>query len=49
MTPAAWRHIHFQGGAIFSDDRNIDLDAIIDKVFLDDLRKKVKQSDLKCT
>lgn len=47
ISPAAWRHIHFQGHFIFSDDKIIDLDVIIGKVFLDELRKNVKQSDSK--
>lgn len=34
ISPVAWQHIHFQGHFIFSDDKIIDLDAIITKVFL---------------
>ena len=47
ISPAAWRHIHFQGHFIFSDDEIINLDAIIDKVSLDKLRKNFTQSNFK--
>ena len=35
ISPVAWRHLHFQGHFIFSDNGHvIDLDAIIDKLIL---------------
>lgn len=39
ISPVAWRHIHFQGHFIFTDDKIINLDEIIGKVFLRRLRK----------
>ena len=36
ISPAAWRHIHFQGHFVFSDQRHtIDLDAMVSKLTLD--------------
>ncbi|HAT8643098.1 TPA: Tn3 family transposase [Legionella pneumophila subsp. pneumophila] len=40
ISPVAWQHIHFQGHFIFSGDKIIDLDAIINKVSLRGLKKK---------
>jgi len=40
ISPVAWQHIHFQGHFIFSGDKIIDLDAIINKVFLHGVKKK---------
>ena len=40
ISPVAWQHIHFQGHFIFSGDKIIDLDAIINKVFLHRVKKK---------
>ena len=37
ISPVAWRHIHFQGHLIFSGDKVIDIDSIIDKVLLNGL------------
>lgn len=39
ISPVAWRHIHFQGHFIFTDDKIINLDEIIGKVLLRRLRK----------
>jgi len=36
----AWQHIHFQGHFIFSGDKIIDLDTIINKIFLHEIKKK---------
>lgn len=51
ISPVAWQHIHFQGHFIFSGDKIIDLDAIINKVFLHKVKKKnmVKNSPEKST
>jgi len=40
ISPVAWRHIHFQGHFIFTDDKIINLDEIIGKVLLRRLRKR---------
>ena len=40
ISPVAWQHIHFQGHFIFSGDKIIDLDEIINKVFLQGGKKK---------
>lgn len=40
ISPVAWQHIHFQGHFIFSGDKLIDLDAIINKIFLRGVKKK---------
>ena len=40
ISPVAWQHIHFQGHFIFSGDKIIDLDAIINKVFLHRVKRK---------
>ena len=40
ISPVAWQHIHFQGHFIFSGNKMIDLDAIINKVFLRGVKKK---------
>jgi TnpA family transposase len=40
ISPVAWRHIHFQGHFIFSEDNIIDIDAIINKIFLNGVKKK---------
>jgi len=40
ISPVAWQHIHFQGHFIFSGDKIIDLDAIINKIFLHGVKKK---------
>ena len=40
ISPVAWQHIHFQGHFIFSGDKIIDLDAIINKVLLHGIKKK---------
>ena len=34
ISPVAWQHIHFQGHLVFSNNKLIDLDEIINKVFL---------------
>jgi TnpA family transposase len=46
ISPVAWQHIHFQGHFIFSNHKEIDLDAIIDKILLRGVktRKMVKKS-----
>ena len=41
ISPVAWQHIHFQGHFIFSGDKIIDLDEIINKVFLHGVKKKI--------
>ncbi len=40
ISPVAWQHIHFQGHFIFSGDKIIDLDAIINKIFLHGVKKR---------
>lgn len=40
ISPVAWQHIHFQGHFIFSGDKLIDLDVIINKVFLHRVKRK---------
>lgn len=40
ISPVAWQHIHFQGHFIFSGDKIIDLDAIINKVVLHRVKRK---------
>lgn len=40
ISPVAWQHIHFQGHFIFSGDKIIDLDAIINKVLLHRVKRK---------
>jgi len=35
ISPVAWRHIHFQGHFIFSDEHKIYLDEIIRLLILD--------------
>lgn len=40
ISPVAWQHIHFQGHFIFSGDKTIDLDEIINKVFFHGVKKK---------
>jgi len=36
ISPAAWRHIHFQGHFVFSDQSNsINLDAMVNQLILD--------------
>jgi TnpA family transposase len=40
ISPVAWHHIHFQGHFIFSDERIIDLDKIINKVVLHGVRQR---------
>ena len=40
ISPVAWQHIHFQGHFIFSSDKIIDLDSIINKVLLHGVKKK---------
>jgi hypothetical protein len=40
ISPVAWQHIHFQGHFIFSGDKIIDLDEIINKIFLNGVKKK---------
>lgn len=40
ISPVAWQHIHFQGHFIFSGDKIIDLDAIINQVSLGDSNKR---------
>lgn len=39
ISPVAWQHIHFQGHFIFSADKIIDLDAIINNVNLNGQKK----------
>ena len=39
ISPVAWQHIHFQGHFIFSGDSIIDIDAMINNVFLGDSDK----------
>lgn len=41
ISPVAWQHIHFQGHFIFSGDKIIDLDEIINKIFLNGVKKKI--------
>jgi TnpA family transposase len=41
ISPVAWQHIHFQGHFIFSGDKIIDLDSIINNVFLGDSKRSV--------
>ena len=41
ISPVAWQHIHFQGHFIFAGDKIIDLDAIINNVFLGDSKKSI--------
>lgn len=40
ISPVAWQHIHFQGHFIFSGNNTIDIDEIINKVFLHGVKKK---------
>ena len=40
ISPVAWQHIHFQGHFIFSGDKIIDLDAIINKIFFHGVKKR---------
>ena len=40
ISPVAWQHIHFQGHLIFSGDKIIDLDSIINQVSLGDSKKQ---------
>ncbi|CEG55961.1 conserved protein of unknown function [Legionella fallonii LLAP-10] len=40
VSPVAWQHIHFQGHFIFSGDKIIDLDAIINKIFFHGVKKR---------
>ena len=40
ISPVAWQHIHFQGHFIFSEEKIIDLDAIINKIFLRGLKTR---------
>lgn len=40
ISPVAWQHIHFQGHFIFSGDKIIDLDTIINQVSLGDSKKR---------
>ena len=40
ISPVAWHHIHFQGHFIFSDERIIDLDKIINKVILHGVKRR---------
>jgi TnpA family transposase len=41
ISPVAWQHIHFQGHFIFSGEKIIDLDEIINNVLLGDSKKLV--------
>jgi TnpA family transposase len=41
ISPVAWQHIHFQGHFIFAGDKIIDLDAIINNVFLGDSKESI--------
>jgi TnpA family transposase len=41
ISPVAWQHIHFQGHFIFAGDKIIDLDTIINNVFLGDSKKSM--------
>lgn len=41
ISPVAWQHIHFHGRFIFSGDKIIDIDSIINNVFLGDSKKSV--------
>jgi len=40
ISPVAWHHIHFQGHFIFSDEKIIDLDKIINKVILHGVKRR---------
>lgn len=40
ISPVAWHHIHFQGHFIFSDEKTIDLDKIINKVILHGVKRR---------
>jgi TnpA family transposase len=40
VSPVAWHHIHFQGHFIFSDEKTIDLDKIINKVILQGVKRR---------
>ena len=41
ISPVAWQHIHFHGRFIFSGDKIIDIDSIINNVVLGDSKKTV--------
>jgi len=40
ISPVGWHHIHFQGHFIFSDEKIIDLDKIINKVILHGVKRR---------